>query len=150
MGQGWPQHQDPERPIGLSEAVHQSLSAGTLSLPLAILKTGRPAPTLGFKASKPDYSSKRLGREPGNCKAFVNTPAVAPTSFVDHLQQLALRPEGLIARTLVQPMPPHDHNAHQSPGRKMLPARVFRAGLVALSRQQIFRSFRPRFRAVSS
>ena len=97
MGQGWPQHQVPGRPIGSPEAVHRSLSAGTLASLMSIPKAGRPALARRFKASMPDYRNKRLGRETGYGRPFVITPAGARSEFIDYLQQLESRPESLIA-----------------------------------------------------
>ena len=133
--------------MGLPEAVSRCLSAGAQSTPVAVPKADRPALRRRFMASMPDYRNQWLGRPPDDGRPLVITPAGAPPSFMDHLQQLELRAEGLIARTLAGLIPPHDHNAHQAPGRNILPDEVVRAGLVALSRHQIIRSSRPRFPA---
>ena len=66
-----------------------------------------------------------------------------PALFVDHTQQLELRPKGLFAQTLAQLVRPHDHNAQPAAARNLLPAEVVRAGLVAHSRNQHL----PRFSA---
>ena len=92
-------------------------------------------------ASRPAHQRKRLRRP------FVITPASTPPSYIYQMQQLEFRLKGLIAQPLVQLMRPHEHNAHQAPQCNLLLAEVVRAGLVALSRDHIFRSFRPRFPA---
>ena len=146
-GTGSPQHQVPGRAMGLPEAVSRSLSTGAQFTPVLVPNAGRPALTGRFMTSIPSYWNKRLDRATGNGRPFVITPASTPSSFIGHLQQLELRLKGLIAQTLVQLLPPHDHDAHQALGRNMLSPEVVRAGLVALSRHQIFRSSRPRFPA---
>ena len=134
------------------EAVSRSLSARTQPRPVSIPKAGgntcADAQVQGL--CNTDYRNQARGRETGNGRPFAIPPAGAPSSFIDHLQQLDLRPEGLITPTLVQPMPPDDHNALQAAGRDMLPTEGDCAGLVALSRHRIFRSLRPRFPAASS
>ena len=75
--------------------------------------------------------------------APVPYPVGAPPSFTDRSRQPELHPEGLIARTLLQLMPTHDHDAHQAPRCNMWPFEVVRAGLVALSGHQVIARFRP-------
>lgn len=105
-----------------------------------------PLPAMdGSRDSKSGYSGG-----PGlieRSQAPVPYPVGAPPSFMDRLPQLELRPEGLIAQTLLQLMPPHDHNAHQAPPVNILRIEVVRAGLVALSRHQVIPRLRPRFPA---
>ena len=74
-------------------------------------------------------------------------PADVPPSYMDRQPQIELQPEGLIARTLLQLVPPQDHKAHQAPRGNLLRFEVARAGLVALYRHQVIASFRPRFPA---
>ena len=102
-----------------------------------------------FKASILDYGNKRLVRETGSGRPSVITPADAQSSLIDQPQQFQPQPEGLIVPTLVQSMPSQDHDAHQAPGRNMVPSEVVRAGLIALSLYRIFRSSRTQCRAGS-
>ena len=96
-----------------------------------------------------DHWNNGLGRPTSNGGPFIITLVGTPSSFIDHLQQVELRPEGLNTQTLVHLMPLNDHTALQVPGRNVLPAELASAGLVALSRHPIFRSSRPRFPAGS-
>ena len=65
--------------MGLPVAVSRPLSAGAEYTSVSVPKAGRPALTRRFKASVPDYRNKRLGRETGNGRPFVITPAGAPS-----------------------------------------------------------------------
>ena len=129
--------------MGLPEPASRSLCARAQSTPGSVPYAGRPALMRRFMASMPAYRSKRLRRP------LVITPARTLPSFIDQMQQLEFRPKGLIAQPLVQLMRPQEHNAHHEPERNLMPAEVVRAGLVALSRDHIFRNSRPRFPAGS-
>ena len=125
--------------MGLPKAVSWSLSADAQSTPVSVPKAGTPALTRRFTAPMADHWKNRLGRPTSNGGPFIITPVGTPSSFIDHLQQVELRPEGLNTQTLVHQMPLNDHTALQVPGRNVLPAELASAGLVALSRHPIFR-----------
>ncbi len=96
-----------------------------------------------------DHWNNRLGRLTRNGRPFVITLVGTPSSSIDHLGYVELRPEGLNTQTLVHLMPLNDRTALQVPGSNTVPAELASAGLVALSRHPIFRGSRPRFPAGS-